>query len=78
MTHARPLLVAVPAFLLGCLLTATLTTTAQAQTKSRGSRPMYHTATTESDLNRYAADGYEVKETSHTSTYVQYLMQRFR
>lgn len=96
MRNVRTLLVAVPAFALGCFLTASLTTRAEAQTArpdttgiavptTRASRaqakpfaaqPRYHVATSESQINKYANEGYEVKHVTSEANYTYYLMER--
>ena len=80
MRKLHPLAVALPAFLLGCLATASLTSVAHAQDKpdTLGRAEVYHIVTDEATMNRYAKEGYEVKQSNATVTYVWYLMQRYR
>lgn len=86
-----PLLVAVPAFILGSLVTVTLTTTARAQVAPRqtaGALPTthwhYRVVGSEAELNRYGTMGWEYCGQSSaasatptgTSAFTVYTMRR--
>ncbi|RYG24716.1 hypothetical protein EON82_09680 [bacterium] len=70
MRKLHPLSIAVPAFLIGALATAGMTTTARAQERVVVRHPTYHVVTDEGTMNKYAAEGYEVKEANATATHV--------
>lgn len=66
-----PLLIAVSAFLFGCLVTAGLTSTADAQSQAGSRLPRYVPATTDAQLAASSAEGHGVKLASHTPNYVE-------
>ncbi len=79
MPKHRSIVIAVPAFLLGVLVTASMTSVARAQDKPEVPEKMsYHIVTDEASMNKYAAEGYVVEESDATNNHVWYLMQKPR